>query len=556
MRDRLTIKNQEGKSVAEIHPYTGRITVHDDRYRVEIFPVKPPETVMTQMALVDATGKILKSVVYAPNVNTDTVIDEPDVSYDLATWPLLNGVHTKPTEPDESSSFNFAVLPGDDPDSPGATTITRNGKRVAVIDVNGDIFLLDSRLNLRVQETKNPDDPVVFELLYENEIIAEILIGIKGGGTERVRLVDGDTLAPVVRQRADVSQQRSAFADVSASDPLYDTLKDLADKGIIEGYRDQNGRLLFKPDQDINRAEFAKIVLDMLCIDPRDEALRAPPVFYDIPFTQDLVWYFSVAKESFLQGFIKGYLKERDPISGLTPYKPGATINRAEAAKIIIEALTKLEVIDVSGVNFSGNDWYKKVASVAQDLTPYIKDTSKVTGTFLLTAREAADPLRPVTRGEFAEIATRVLKMRNCFALDGDADGLPDEWEKKHNGDISMDPKDDEEEDGLDNAQEYASSTDPFDADTDKGGVVDGDEIRNGTNPIDNPLDDRGRLLERAELAEGIFTVSGCDVTVPVCPCFAWLGEGADITAGDLIVGAIRSSDGANIVATSNIVEY
>lgn len=60
--------------------------------------------------------------------------------------------------------------------------------------------------------------------------------------------------------------------------------------------------------------------------------------------------------------------------------------------------------------------------------------------------------------------------------VDTDNDGLPDEWEIDHFGDLSQNPGNDADGDGLTNIQEYNLETDPSDPDTDGDGLLDGED--------------------------------------------------------------------------------
>ncbi len=76
---------------------------------------------------------------------------------------------------------------------------------------------------------------------------------------------------------------------------------------------------------------------------------------------------------------------------------------------------------------------------------------------------------------------------------DGDADGLPDDWEYLYFGNTSHTWDVDEEPDGLNNLQEYEHSTVPNDADTDNDGLNDGVEVNTtGTNPTKPDTDGDG----------------------------------------------------------------
>ena len=72
---------------------------------------------------------------------------------------------------------------------------------------------------------------------------------------------------------------------------------------------------------------------------------------------------------------------------------------------------------------------------------------------------------------------------------DSDSDTMPDKWEFDNNLDLnSDDTHEDPDVDGLDNIDEYMYGTDPNNADTDGDTWNDGDEIAQGTDPL-NPDD-------------------------------------------------------------------
>jgi hypothetical protein len=64
--------------------------------------------------------------------------------------------------------------------------------------------------------------------------------------------------------------------------------------------------------------------------------------------------------------------------------------------------------------------------------------------------------------------------------VDTDNDGLPDDWEIDHLGNLASGPTDDPDSDGLTNMQEYLLETDPSDDDTDGDGIKDGED----SNPL------------------------------------------------------------------------
>lgn len=83
------------------------------------------------------------------------------------------------------------------------------------------------------------------------------------------------------------------------------------------------------------------------------------------------------------------------------------------------------------------------------------------------------------------------LCIKEGIYIDSDGDGMPDYWEDrfkldKNKYDSDLDP----DKDGLTNFEEYYNGTNPFDPDTDKDGLNDGDEVKKfKTNPLSKDSD-------------------------------------------------------------------
>lgn len=317
---------------------------------------------------------------------------------------------------------------------------------------------------------------------------------------------DGFTDAEeLVYGRSPTQKAESPFADVTADHPYFSSIINLNQRNILAGIPSGN-QLLFGPEENMSRAEFSKIMLDIFCIIPRPEAYRAPSIFTDILYVQGkLPWYYAVVKEANFQGFVTGYLGEIDPVTGYTPFRPDNPISKAEAVKVILEALEREGVIDIGSVP-TVVPWYAPYMQIAQDLTPYMQRQDYLRKPFIITAEEAANPSLPVTRAEFIAMADRVLTVFDCSVIDDDGDGMPSFWERKF-GLNPFDPSDadlDPDGDGLTNLQEYRHGTDPRNPDTDFGGVWDGVEVQKATNPldpVDDPIDTDGDgLTDKAEI--------------------------------------------------------
>ncbi len=77
---------------------------------------------------------------------------------------------------------------------------------------------------------------------------------------------------------------------------------------------------------------------------------------------------------------------------------------------------------------------------------------------------------------------------------DSDYDTIPDNWELLNNlNPLKRDQEEDPDNDALSNAEEYAASTDPYTADTDNDGLLDGEEVNiYDSSPLDIDTDNDG----------------------------------------------------------------
>ncbi len=135
--------------------------------------------------------------------------------------------------------------------------------------------------------------------------------------------------------------------------------------GAVEGYSDGT----YKPENEINRAEFTKI---MIANDYLDSDIIGANCFSDI----EAEWfsrYVCFAKDL---GIIDGY-----PDGS---FKPADNINLAEALKIILEADSMIEVPEVSG------EWFQKYMDKAEEIG--------------MLDNVNDDPAHFITRGEMAQL--------------------------------------------------------------------------------------------------------------------------------------------------------
>jgi len=169
------------------------------------------------------------------------------------------------------------------------------------------------------------------------------------------------------------------FSDVLPDHENYDAIMYVQSEGIVEGYADGD----YRPNNNINRAEFTKIIIEAQfdedtienCIDQNSQENWNYVFFPDVDEDDWFAKYICVAK---IQNIIKGYP------DGF--YKPGNDINFVEASKIIVNTF---------GYSVGSDDvWYKPFVEKLGE-----KKAIPTTITAFSTN---------ITRGEMAEMVYRL----------------------------------------------------------------------------------------------------------------------------------------------------
>jgi poly-beta-1,6-N-acetyl-D-glucosamine N-deacetylase len=106
---------------------------------------------------------------------------------------------------------------------------------------------------------------------------------------------------------------------VPVSHPYFVAIEFVKNKEIVQGYPDQT----FRPDNQINRAEFAKILINAKFVDQVPEKIEQS-CFPDFGDTEWFAQFVCFAKE---KEILHGYPDKE--------FKPANSINLAETAKII-----------------------------------------------------------------------------------------------------------------------------------------------------------------------------------------------------------------------------
>lgn len=168
-----------------------------------------------------------------------------------------------------------------------------------------------------------------------------------------------------------------AFADMQMGDTYYDSVMYLYDSGVVEGYDDGT----FGDDENINRAEFLKIVLEANMV---GHGGYGEMMMYENSSCFDDVdpglWYTQYICYAKAEGYIEGYSDGT--------YKPAQEVNFVEGLKIV------LEVTDVS-YSKKVDPWYLDIVDTASEMN------------IIPLTIMAFDQL--LTRGEMADMMARQM---------------------------------------------------------------------------------------------------------------------------------------------------
>ncbi len=140
------------------------------------------------------------------------------------------------------------------------------------------------------------------------------------------------------------------FTDVADTNMYATAIAELADKGIINGYANEDGTYSFKPEGEITRAEFAKIIA--VASAPKGFTFPAAvSSFTDVEAGHWAVPYIEYAVKS---GIINGM--------GDGLFAPSAPVTYAQAVKMVVCALNYGAVITPAP---AGTPWYQPYIELA-----------------------------------------------------------------------------------------------------------------------------------------------------------------------------------------------
>lgn len=173
-----------------------------------------------------------------------------------------------------------------------------------------------------------------------------------------------------------LTQTTFAYSDVDATHQYSEAIDYITTAGIVQGYDDGT----YKPDNQINRAEFTKILVEAKF--GSDPSEFADNCFSDV--TND-AWFSSYVCYAQAHRIIDGYDDDS--------FGPAKNINLAEASKILVN------VFELEKIQPVGDFWYSEYVETLGELN------------YLPPSFEYVND--EVTRGEMAEMIWRIMTERS-----------------------------------------------------------------------------------------------------------------------------------------------
>lgn len=193
-----------------------------------------------------------------------------------------------------------------------------------------------------------------------------------------------------------VSFAAVTFNDVTEENQYATAIFELVEKGVINGYNNEDGTSSFKPDGEITRAEFAKIIA--VASAPKGYVFGATvPSFTDVPTGNWAIPYIEYAVSSKI---VNGM--------GDGKFAPNASVTYGQAIKMVVCALGYGNVITAAP---AGTPWYQ----------PYIEMANKLN----ITSNAFGLPDNNAARGLVAQLVYNMTNTKPLVQTGVDQSGNP-----------------------------------------------------------------------------------------------------------------------------------
>lgn len=162
----LVVKDEEGNIIATINEDTGRITVIDPSYSIEVVPTT--NNAPTTMLLKKGSATIVEL----------TIVSDPNIDVEISSVPPTSDFKAVSViDKDSNDMIIAAPLPETTSSYPGGAVIynTATHSLVSMVGTNGSVVLLDHALSVDLKPGEDPT-PVIYEVHNGTTLLFDIYI--------------------------------------------------------------------------------------------------------------------------------------------------------------------------------------------------------------------------------------------------------------------------------------------------------------------------------------------------------------------------------------------
>ncbi len=224
------------------------------------------------------------------------------------------------------------------------------------VNIEGVDFIDDEATNpyiVRTKQVEIKDQKLTMEMSIFDEYTMLNYLDIEAVGGAVVSDDNGNTeVEELESESSETTDSKTHLTDIGGH-KNQTAIEYLVEKGVINGYPDKT----FKPNNDVNRAELLKILIEGKGVTP--DAEKYKNCFPDVK-TQWFAKYICYAKD---QKWIKGYEDGT--------YRPGRTVNKVESIKILLNSQdVKVSDVGVPSVfnDVKTTDWFSPYVEKAHSL--------------------------------------------------------------------------------------------------------------------------------------------------------------------------------------------
>ncbi len=183
--------------------------------------------------------------------------------------------------------------------------------------------------------------------------------------------------------------QSATAGDGLDNEQFKNEMRRLIDLGILNGFN-ENGKIVYKPRENVTRAQFAKLMIYTL--EEENLKVTSPKIFSDVKVKD---WYYTYVQQAAQLGIINGRTDGS--------FDPNGTVSRQEISKMISKAFEYKE-INLIEKDITGYKDFNKISSYAK------VPISEMVGSGILTGyNNLLDPTGNSTRGMTSAFLVRML---------------------------------------------------------------------------------------------------------------------------------------------------